>query len=106
MTPKLVSPGASTEFTEPAVLGWPRLGWFNMLKNSTRNSEVNRSVIFVFLVSERSTFSNPGPTSAFRFIVPKRPVGVNSKQLEVTGNVVPLHTVGIPLLVNHCMLPA
>src|SRR5690348_12105015 len=105
MTPKLACPGVSTSFA-PTVLGCPKLGWLNILKNSTRNSFDNRSVIFVRLMSERSTFWKPGPNNALRFMVPKRLFGINSRQFGVAGNVVLLHTVAVPLFVNHCREPS
>lgn len=41
--------------------GTPRFVWFRALKNSALNCNPTRSLSDVFLVSERSTVSSPGP---------------------------------------------
>src|SRR5215469_12416496 len=42
-----------------------------MLKNSKRNSRSTRSLIFVFLIIEKSKFSRFGPHKLFRPALPK-----------------------------------
>src|SRR5262249_54881986 len=51
-------------------LGGPRFVWFNALKNSALNCNPTRSVKDVFLITERSTVSRPGPRNVPR---PKLP---------------------------------
>src|SRR5579863_5608732 len=61
--------------------GVENVAWFRMLKNSARNCNLNLSVRFVFLMSEKSKFENPGPTKVLR---PKFP-GLARTRLPVTG---------------------
>ena len=65
MTPKLVLPGSAVN------PGLPKSGWLRISNVSIRNSLLNRSVILVVLVNEKSTSSNPGPRIEFRRRFPK-----------------------------------
>src|SRR5215471_7597979 len=52
---------------EPTVVtGLLKLVWFSASKASARIWRVARSLIFVFLVSAKSKFENPGPMMTFR----------------------------------------
>src|SRR5437879_3203447 len=60
---------------EPTVLpGWAKFGWLKRLKNSERNWTVNRSLIFMFLIREKSKLLKPGPTVPLRPKLPKTEV--------------------------------
>ena len=45
--------------------GSPKFGWLKMSNISGRNCTLNRSVIFVFLLTEKSVFRKFGPTIVF-----------------------------------------
>src|SRR5262245_41789844 len=61
--PKLVVPN-----TRP---GWPKLVWLNRSKISVRNCALKRSLILVFLSTEKSTSWKPGPITTLRPRLPK-----------------------------------
>ena len=50
--------------------GLPKLGWLKISNISARNCTLNRSVIFVFFVTEKSVFRKFGPTIVFLPSVP------------------------------------
>jgi hypothetical protein len=51
--------------------GFPKFGWLNRLKNSTRSSSRMGSRITNALATARSVFQNPGPVTKFLGTFPK-----------------------------------
>ncbi len=56
------------------TFGRLKLGWLRILKNSVRNCSETRSLILVFLLTEKSSTLKRGPTMIFRPALPKLPV--------------------------------
>src|SRR5260370_795034 len=59
--------------------GWPKFVWLNRLKNSARNCNDWLSTIGMFLNTEQSKFSEPGPRSVSRPELPNVPTAFLAK---------------------------
>src|SRR5450755_1291985 len=90
--PGIGTPLASRWSADKLLFGLPKLGWLKILKASSRNCSLSRSVNLISFLTEESTLNNDGPITTFRPTFPNVYCGCRAKAWTLN------HSCGVGLL--------